>query len=128
MVMFEREVIYFFVQHKSERLNRDIVSQRIGVTHIVDFNVKLFSRTHISKINKPLYIYIFIGIVAKLFIRYLEAIGSILNPLASKCSEDTRKKVKRDRHASCLVESIIITKCDWLTGSHMTNGSLASDG
>ena len=49
------------------------------------------------------------------------AIGSILNPLAGKCSEDTRKKGKGAKTgASHDWQSFYLSQYDWLKGSHLT--------
>ncbi len=51
-------------------------------------------------------------------------IGSILNPLAGKFSEDTRKKGKHGKGAKTGAPhdwwSFCMSKYDWLKGSHMT--------
>ncbi len=48
-------------------------------------------------------------------------IGSILNPLAGKCSEDTRKKCKGAKTgASHDWRSFYLSQYDWLKGGHMT--------
>ncbi len=49
-------------------------------------------------------------------------IGSILNPLAGKFSENTRKKGKGMKPgASHDWRSSYLSQYDWLNGSHMTN-------
>ncbi len=49
------------------------------------------------------------------------SIGSILNPLAGKFSEDTRKKGKGAiTGASHDWRSFYLSQYDWLKGSHMT--------
>ncbi len=48
-------------------------------------------------------------------------IGSILNPLAGKLSEDTRKKAPGAKTgASQDWRSFYLSQYDWLKGSHMT--------
>ncbi len=48
-------------------------------------------------------------------------LGSILNPLAGKFSEDTRKKGKGAKTgASHDWRSFYLSQYDWLKGSHMT--------
>ena len=50
-----------------------------------------------------------------------DRIGSILNPLAGKCSEDTRKKGKGAKTgASHDWRNFYLAQYDWLKGSHMT--------
>ncbi len=52
---------------------------------------------------------------------HLSRIGSILNPLAGKLSEDTRKKGKGAKTgASHDWQSFYFSQYDWLKGSHMT--------
>ncbi len=52
---------------------------------------------------------------------YFIGIGSILNPLARKYSEDTRKKGKGVKTgASHIWRSFYLSQYDWIKGSHMT--------
>ncbi len=60
--------------------------------------------------------------------RQILPIGSILNPLAGKISEDTRKKGKGAKTgASVDWRSFYLSQYDWLKGSHMTKVVLSSE-
>ncbi len=79
--------------------------------------------------GKGVYIYIYVWVCCNVWLHtYRTAwfeqklpIGSILNPLAGKFSEDTRKKGKGAKAgASHDWRSFYLSQYDWLKGSHMT--------
>ncbi len=80
------------------------------------------NRLQSSRDGAPLGIHSMFNMIRwSIHILQIRPIGSILNPLTGKFSEDTRKKGKGAKTGSSHDwQSFYLSKYDWLKGSHMT--------